>query len=720
MTPDGPKDATVALEYQMWGDEGVPFLEEEDDDEEVESGKEEEIDTKKLQLNCVGWKLRSGLGKFNVKHAWEPRRFVLDGNKLSYYEIANNGIDDDVIVGGSDQKVNTTEEEEAAGVECIEQEQQPSPKRGCGAILNEDSKEKSKSKAENIKGQDEGIDDDDKNATADAANDITIKTESPRGTIELSQEKEASIEPSEENASSSSNPLSASAISSSVKSTVIPSPTPYVLKISLPEDHISWRFCFHDRKTQMTWCNALRKITGTEEDENKQIHNFEPGDHVVRWEMIMLPVLVWPIQIHGIVLEAGRNCVIIADFGLTSYGPGDGGAENEDGNNSKSDRQRKKKTNEEKKDDDESSKQKEKEHHDFSMEAWKKLRPKEKRRLNVIVLTDIHEIKKWTKVNYGRNFFKKKDGKKKMMSSISSWFGKKSSTASKNIFRSDGGGPSSPLAKQVNLVEKEKNTDDIAVTASVSFNNEGRDERNLTNAELSHHIPIPKDEPEWFRGADDVGSDGEDMNTVREGDGDLGGENDDNEGKPPPVFSIAHVSRDHDTALSLSPKRENHRSWHAKSRKSKNSEDANESSSANKLPKSDPAKIVLARTNFVLEYGDELLPPYHVFHSNSECIAVWCKTGRWSTLQTSVFLHSCSVGNAKSSVAFTLGVAATHVLLAPVVALGGVAAVTAPWIILKKSKGKWEAATMKLTEEFWMRAEPEVFVEAIEHWSGIH
>mmetsp|Transcript_11461 Transcript_11461/g.17073 ORF Transcript_11461/g.17073 Transcript_11461/m.17073 type:complete len:543 (-) Transcript_11461:1417-3045(-) len=425
MTPDGPKDATVALEYQMWGDEGVPFLEEEDDDEEVESGKEEEIDTKKLQLNCVGWKLRSGLGKFNVKHAWEPRRFVLDGNKLSYYEIANNGIDDDVIVGGSDQKVNTTEEEEAAGVECIEQEQQPSPKRGCGAILNEDSKEKSKSKAENIKGQDEGIDDDDKNATADAANDITIKTESPRGTIELSQEKEASIEPSEENASSSSNPLSASAISSSVKSTVIPSPTPYVLKISLPEDHISWRFCFHDRKTQMTWCNALRKITGTEEDENKQIHNFEPGDHVVRWEMIMLPVLVWPIQIHGIVLEAGRNCVIIADFGLTSYGPGDGGAENEDGNNSKSDRQRKKKTNEEKKDDDESSKQKEKEHHDFSMEAWKKLRPKEKRRLNVIVLTDIHEIKKWTKVNYGRNFFKKKDGKKKMMSSISSWFGKK-------------------------------------------------------------------------------------------------------------------------------------------------------------------------------------------------------------------------------------------------------------------------------------------------------
>ena len=45
-------------------------------------------------------------------------------------------------------------------------------------------------------------------------------------------------------------------------------------------------------------------------------HSLEPGDHVIRWEM--LPI-VYPIQIHGIVLEAGEDYVTIVDFGLTSY-----------------------------------------------------------------------------------------------------------------------------------------------------------------------------------------------------------------------------------------------------------------------------------------------------------------------------------------------------------------------------------------------------------------
>ena len=138
-----------------------------------------------------------------------------------------------------------------------------------------------------------------------------------------------------------------------------------------------------------------------------------------------------------------------------------------------------------------------------------------------------------------------------------------------------------------------------------------------------------------------------------------------------------------------------------------------------KLPKSDPTLLVLARTNFLLERGDDVLPPYHIFHSNSECIAVWCKTGRWSTLQTSVFLASVSVGNAKSATVATLGVAAAHVLLLPVVAVGGIAAVTAPWLILKKSKGKWDNATLRLNNSFWSWAPPAVYVEAIRNWSRL-
>lgn len=41
------------------------------------------------------------------------------------------------------------------------------------------------------------------------------------------------------------------------------------------------------------------------------------------------------------------------------------------------------------------------------------------------------------------------------------------------------------------------------------------------------------------------------------------------------------------------------------------------------LPRSDPPILVLARTRFLLEQGEDFLPPYHIVNSNSECIAVW-------------------------------------------------------------------------------------------------
>ncbi len=39
-------------------------------------------------------------------------------------------------------------------------------------------------------------------------------------------------------------------------------------------------------------------------DESPYEHGFEPGDHIIRWEM--LPIL-WPIQINGIVLEVAMT-----------------------------------------------------------------------------------------------------------------------------------------------------------------------------------------------------------------------------------------------------------------------------------------------------------------------------------------------------------------------------------------------------------------------------
>jgi len=137
------------------------------------------------------------------------------------------------------------------------------------------------------------------------------------------------------------------------------------------------------------------------------------------------------------------------------------------------------------------------------------------------------------------------------------------------------------------------------------------------------------------------------------------------------------------------------------------------------LPRSDPPILVLARTKFILEHGESVLPPYHIINSNSECIAVWCKTGRWSTLQASVFLHSTAIGHAKSATALTLGVAATQPWLIPAFATVGLAAVGTPWLYLKIANDKWNEATMSLTEKFWLQAEPEVFVICIEKWGNI-
>ena len=146
---------------------------------------------------------------------------------------------------------------------------------------------------------------------------------------------------------------------------------------------------------------------------------------------------------------------------------------------------------------------------------------------------------------------------------------------------------------------------------------------------------------------------------------------------------------------------------------------SNKQSDPSTVSKSDPAKIVLARVRFLLENEDDVLPAYHVFNSNSECIAVWCKTGRWSSLQSDVFWHTTAIGNAKSTTLMGLSLAATQPWLIPALPVAAVAAIGTPYLVLHQSKKKCEEATRQLTEGFWAQAGPEVYVEAIKTWSGI-
>lgn len=50
------------------------------------------------------------------------------------------------------------------------------------------------------------------------------------------------------------------------------------------------------------------------------------------------------------------------------------------------------------------------------------------------------------------------------------------------------------------------------------------------------------------------------------------------------------------------------------------------------LEKPDHPSLVLSRANFII-HNKELIPPYNIQECNCECMAVWCKTGKWLTVQ---------------------------------------------------------------------------------------
>lgn len=142
-----------------------------------------------------------------------------------------------------------------------------------------------------------------------------------------------------------------------------------------------------------------------------------------------------------------------------------------------------------------------------------------------------------------------------------------------------------------------------------------------------------------------------------------------------------------------------------------------------------------------------MLPEHHILYSNSECIAVWCKTGRWNTLQASVFLHSTTLSNIKSTVCTAAYVSAQTVTtsipasgiwgylgytttstvsltsvnpwLIPVIAGTGIVMISWPIVVLLKAKKVWNEVTKKLGDGFWGSASEDVFIEAIKSWSGL-
>mmetsp|Transcript_15924 Transcript_15924/g.45785 ORF Transcript_15924/g.45785 Transcript_15924/m.45785 type:complete len:650 (+) Transcript_15924:26-1975(+) len=424
-------------------------------------------------------------------------------------------------------------------------------------------------------------------------------------------------------------------------------PTLFEADIVSEDKETRWKFCFDTPEDLSEVFEATKSLLSeagigsdpTNDDPESFEHNFEAGDHIYRWEMIIFPPVIYPIQIHGIVLEAGKNVIVVADFGMTGYGKKEGSSFKHADADDEHDLQ------------------------DNLQAAWRKFRPNEDQRLNIVTITDPKEIHKWFKASYGEggllSHHGKKKPKKRMLGKLSAVFNK--STDSQHLERR-------AISASAALARANTSEGSTAVHGdgtTLSPDKPKATKRSSTTSEIEPEGPRSADEegvPDWF---------------------DNGGGLSASEHEPS-VFSIAK----------------------------------NEHADSN-LPKSDPTDLVLARANFLLERGEVVLPPYHVFYSNSECIAVWCKTGRWSTIQTAVFLATNSVGGAKSSTLGIIGIAAAHAIFVPLAVVGGLIWVSTPMLILKKSREKWEEATEKLTDLFWQSAPPEAFICAIENWSSI-
>lgn len=115
----------------------------------------------------------------------------------------------------------------------------------------------------------------------------------------------------------------------------------------------------------------------------------------------------------------------------------------------------------------------------------------------------------------------------------------------------------------------------------------------------------------------------------------------------------------------------------------------------------DPPKMVRRRVEFLLRHP-HLIPSYSLLESNCECVAVWCKTGRWTTLQAQRWLGGANLGSravvAGLSVAWYSAVALP--VAAPLLIAAGVVAEVASGVCSDRMRRAWEDRARVLNEEF--------------------
>lgn len=507
--------------------------------------------------------------------------------------------------------------------------------------------------------------------------------------------------------------------------------------------------------------DAADRNNSDEDDEVAlTLPKFQPGDHVIRWKVIKL--MLWPIQIHGIVLdvdvkEDGSCSVVIADFGYSSSQSQSDGKK-KGGLRGINDLMKKYYMRKDS-DDDKQSVQIPTSMKSTSVEDRKKngiepdaidssdveddeIENQDGKRFHLRTIEDPNDLKKWSKVNYGASIFSSKGKLDKLK--------KLFALPNKKLNGDDGKGRHQPISKNDTVEEDGSVFDDDffkSPTAGdgrlelakrdescATLSNNGIDGSDKETVETSTDVLLEADRiidaskmtplQQLIAQANEIDRKARSNKNVlrksRNGSASLI--------QPPSSVSSTRRGKDFLKKFSLRNLKPNSsaRDQYTTISTDQCDDDQRQNSEREepKLPKSDPRQIVLARTRFVLgeqdkPEDDSYLPPYHILYSNSECLAVWCKTGKFSTLQAAVFLHSTAVGNAKSTIMLTAGIAATQPWLIPVVGVYGIVAVGMPYYVLNKCKLKWKVGEQRLTNGFWQSADNETIVCAIENWSGL-
>lgn len=431
----------------------------------------------------------------------------------------------------------------------------------------------------------------------------------------------------------------------------------------------------------------------SQDEHGRYLHSFKRGDHIVRWTRLV----VYPIQVHGIVLSASDDVVTICDFGLTAAGKIKDETSNKNDDEARIDTNNMNSTqtisNEEADDKNNNSNSSLEEminHVDKSMmESCEKHRHKimGPDRMNILVLAEEKDIKQWRKIDYGPEEEEEGKDSDKGCAGVGMfrWFKRNNK----------------------NIIDSDKYEDiDMSTEQELITNKKETEEKQQRSGE-------------------------ETIETLQNGQ----------------ILQSGHEIKD-DTKCNDTSMGENKGDEDDEDARNQTQNKASSSPSSPRLlsSRSDPTNIVIARVHFLIN-NPHVLPPHNIFFSNSECIAVWCKTGTWSTFQASIYLHSTAAGNFKtafltasavggstvtttvpaSGIAGWFGMSTTATVslvsvqpwLIPLVAGYGLLAVGTPYLFLWKCHERWKQTTSELNDRFWGELNADVYVDAIKCWSGL-